>query len=447
MRKLATLALKEVKLAFRDVGALVTMLVTPLVLTLAIGAAFGTGGGGLSDVPVLLLIQDAGPMSQIVVEVFTSAELADLLAPEIVSDEAAARSRVERDEVAALVIVPPGFSQRIAPELARIEETLGIDLLDLGPAQTAPFPEELWPEISRLFLETVEMDEDPLVVEVYASPNWRISAGVIRGILTQVLAQINTTTQGTATIIEALLTRGSRDGENQDIDADPFLLAAEMGLDDTTATQLPVRVDIVSPSGRSFRWLDYSATSMAVLFLMFAVTSGGRTLLAERQAGTLPRLLVSPTPALTILTGKMGGVFVTGLMQVFVLWGATALLGAYWGPPPGVMAAIVALVLCATGVGALISAWAQNAGQASAIGTAVTLIASAVSGTFFPRMNLPEWVQTVSLVTPNAWGIEMFSALQSGQGLAEILPFLGGALGLTIIYYVAAAAGFRRQFR
>lgn len=76
----------------------------------------------------------------------------------------------------------------------------------------------------------------------------------------------------------------------------------------------------------------------------------------------------------------------------------------------------------------------------------MTLIASAVSGTFFPRMNLPQWVQTISLITPNAWGIELFSALQTGRGLLDILPLLGGALALTAAYYVAALIGFRRQF-
>jgi len=87
MRKLLTLALKEVKLAFRDVGAIVTMLVTPLVLTLAIGAAFGTGDGVLSDIPVLVLNQDAREMSRFVEEALTSEEVEDLLAPELVPDE------------------------------------------------------------------------------------------------------------------------------------------------------------------------------------------------------------------------------------------------------------------------------------------------------------------------------------------------------------------------
>ena len=129
--------------------------------------------------------------------------------------------------------------------------------------------------------------------------------------------------------------------------------------------------------------------------------------------GTLPRLLNSAMTALTV---------------------------------PAALLSIFALVLCASGVGALISAWAKNAGQASAIGTAVTLVGSAVSGTFFPREGLPDWLQSLSLITPNAWGIEIFSELQLGKGMVEILPRLGGVLLLTFIYYGVALVGFRRQF-
>jgi hypothetical protein len=61
-------------------------------------------------------------------------------------------------------------------------------------------------------------------------------------------------------------------------------------------------------------------------------------------------------------------------------------------------------------------------------------------------MNLPQWVQKVSLFTPNAWGIEIFAALQSGDGIAAILPYLGWLALLTLGYYGVALVGFRRQF-
>ena len=71
MRKLWILTLKEIRLAFRDRGLIITMLVTPLVITLVIAGAFGNGGGSaLSDIPVLLINKDEGFLGEELVDVF-----------------------------------------------------------------------------------------------------------------------------------------------------------------------------------------------------------------------------------------------------------------------------------------------------------------------------------------------------------------------------------------
>jgi ABC-2 type transport system permease protein len=425
LRKLWVLALKEVRLAFRDVGAILTMLATPLALTLAIAAAFGGGGSSpIADIPVLVLNQDTGQMSGTLVDALLSDQLGDLLEPEVVTDEAAARARVEADQVAALVVIPPDFSARLMP-VGSME--LRVDSSGAALSQAA------------------DTDEPPAVVEVYASPQWRISTAVVKAVVGQVLERMHLVVQGYNATMGRLILVGGLGAANQDQLAQAGQSVGEQLVQGAESENL-VRLEVTS-TRRPFNWLDYSAASMAILFLMFSATAGGRTLLAEREGGTLPRLLVSPTPAITILVGKMAGVALTGILQVMILWGASSLLiGAYWGEPLGVAVTILALVLAATGVGALIAAWAKTPQQAGAIGTAVTLVAAALSGSFFPRMNLPAWVQRISMLTPNAWGIELFTDLQAGDVLADVLPLLGGLLLLTLAYYVAALIGFRRQF-
>ncbi|MCK7526881.1 MAG: ABC transporter permease [Ignavibacteriales bacterium] len=51
--------------------------------------------------------------------------------------------------------------------------------------------------------------------------------------------------------------------------------------------------------------LAYMAPGMALMFLMYTVSYGGRSILAERAQGTLPRLLVSPTSTAQMLGGKV----------------------------------------------------------------------------------------------------------------------------------------------
>jgi ABC-2 type transport system permease protein len=324
-----------------------------------------------------------------------------------------------------------------------------LDLAAMSEEEVAALPEETLATIGALFAVASEVEVEPAVIEVYASPDWRISTSVVKSVVTQGVEMMNIQMQGMMTVMERIV-RGQLEagGEMDSLEGELALSGDGVGWEDPNVEELPVQLEVVSPTGRGFNWLDYSATSMAILFLMFAVTSGGRTLLAEREGGTLPRLLVSPTPPLTVLLGKMAGVALTGVLQVAILWGATTLLlDAYWGHPLAAAVSIVMLVLSATGVGAVISAWSTSPVQAGTIGTAFTLVGAATAGTFVPRSLLPEWLQQISLVTPQAWAIEIFSRLQTGRTLVSILPLLGGLFLLTVLYYVVALLGFRRQFQ
>ena len=112
-----------------------------------------------------------------------------------------------------------------------------------------------------------------------------------------------------------------------------------------------------------FDIMAYMAPGMALLFLMYTVSYGGRSILLERSQGTLPRLLVSPTSSTQVLGGKVIGIFLTGVAQVGILILASALFfGVRWGDPLGVAVLILATVFGATGWGMLITAMARTPG-------------------------------------------------------------------------------------
>ncbi len=436
MGKLWILTWKSVKLAFRDKGAVVMMLVVPFVLTLLIAAAFGGGGASLSDIPVLVVNHDDGPFGDTMVQALV--DTAPLLAVTPTTDEAAARAQVDAGDAAALVVIPAGLSEHVFPFAAMVKESLGIDLYTASGDALEALPPEQQQLLGQLYRQAQAAPPSPVTVEIYGGREWPISVTALRGVVTGILERMHMTVRGVTTVMGTIIQAQVAAGQKPQAGPPP---------DAATETTLPIHVEVVVPKGRAFNWLDYSAASMALFSLMFTVAAGGRALLEERERGTLPRLLVTPTSAPVIITGEMGGIALTGLLQMVFLWGATTILiGAWWGPPLGVAPVLVGLVLCATGMGALITAWSRTPRQAGAIGMAVSLIGAAFSGTFFPRFNLPPWVQYLSLVTPNAWGIELFSRLQSGSTFAELLPWLGGMAGVTAFYFIVALVGFRRQF-
>ncbi len=82
--------------------------------------------------------------------------------------------------------------------------------------------------------------------------------------------------------------------------------------------QIQVTAPSLSTSDR-FNYLARYAPSLATLFLMFAMMSVARPLLAEREAGTFDRLRASPVSAAELLGGKILGVFSIALLEMVAL--------------------------------------------------------------------------------------------------------------------------------
>jgi ABC-2 type transport system permease protein len=154
---------------------------------------------------------------------------------------------------------------------------------------------------------------------------------------------------------------------------------------------------------------------------MYTVTSGGRSILAERSEGTLGRLLVSPTTPVQILGGKVFGIYLSGAVQMLILIGASSVFfGLKWGDPLGVLVLVLAAVFGATGWGMLITALARTPAQVGSIGTAIMLIFGILGGSFINLEQMPPFVQTLSKITPNAWSLDGFTTLGLGGALRDL---------------------------
>jgi ABC-2 type transport system permease protein len=423
MKKWLTIALKDLTIMFRDLAALVWMLAMPIALTLAMAFAFGrlTGGGqaaGLSGIPVIVVDLDGGLMSQPFAQAFQAPELAGLIDATISADEAAARQAVEEDKVAGAVIIPAGFTEKIIPP--------GLQQGDFSA-----------------FLH-----HEPGVVEVVSSPQRPISSSIVRSIVNAVLNRMTAASAAAQTSIMQLIAGGYLSPQDlQQIGSEIGMRAGEQASQETLLN-LSVRSAGSSGASGGFDWMAYMAPSMAVLFLMFTVSLGARSVLAERQWGTLQRLLISPTSPAQVLGGKLSGIFLTGLAQMAILILFSALIfGVRWGAPVALIGLSVATVFAASGWGALIAAYSKSPGQAMSIGSMLALVFAGLAGNFVPRQNYPEWLQQIGLITPNAWALEGFQALgQGGEAQEVLLPIMALTL-MGIILFNAATVLFRRQYK
>ena len=411
MNKLLLIGLKDLKLMFRDRAALTFALLAPFLLTIGMGfvsGRFSGNSGGISDIPVIIVNLDNEQLGNALADVFSSEELADIVEPTASSDPEAARRLIDEDQASAAVIIPAGFTRSIIPA----EGTM---------------------------FDANSIPSENVQIEVYSNPSRPTGAGVIKAIVDEFVSRVEEGRTSGMTSIVQLMSSGLLNLNNAESEA----RALFENVDKSESVAITLKTDKEGAQAVEFDLLAYFAPGMALMFLMYTVSYGGRSILAERAQGTLPRLLTSPTSTTQFLGGKVLGVFFMGIAQVGILILASALFfQVKWGDPLGMVALILAAVFGATGWGMVITAFARTPAQVGSVGSAIMLIFGILGGSFINLEQLPPLIQTVSKITPNAWGLDGFTTLALGGTLKNLgapitaLLIMGAVLfGVSVVLF------------
>ena len=166
-----------------------------------------------------------------------------------------------------------------------------------------------------------------------------------------------------------------------------------------------ISVSTMSLGNASRGVLDYFAPSIAVVFLFIGGGLGMRSLMLERSGGTLVRIAAAPLRPSRIVIGKMLAIFVTGLVSILLVWGATTVLfGADWGAPLGVLLLSIGAAAAMCGLGAFLTSLARNEQEAFGVALIVGLFLSLVGGNLLPPGSLPEFLQIAESRHPERVG-------------------------------------------
>jgi len=414
MNKLFLIGLKDLKLMFRDRAALTFMLLAPFLLTIGMGFVTGRFSGnssGISDIPVVIVNLDKQELGNALEDLFNSEDMADLMEPTASSDPKAARQLIDSDGASAAVIIPEGFTRSIIP------------------AQGTMFNTDTIPP------ENVQ-------IEVYANPSRPTGAGIVKAIVDEFISRVEEGRTSGMTSIVGLLESGLLDSQNAESEARSLF----ENVDQTESTAISLKTDKEGADAVEFDLLAYFAPGMALLFLMYTVSYGGRSILAERSQGTLPRLMISPTQTTQVLGGKVLGIFFMGVAQVGILILASAMFfQVKWGDPLGVLALILAAVFGAAGWGMLITSLARTPAQVGSTGSAIMLIFGILGGSFINLDQFPPFMRAISKITPNAWGLDGFTTLALGGTLKNLMEPITALLVMGAMLFGIAVVLFSRN--
>jgi ABC-2 type transport system permease protein len=169
-------------------------------------------------------------------------------------------------------------------------------------------------------------------------------------------------------------------------------------------------------------------------------------LVSEREEGTLPRLITMPVSKVSIMLGKLAGIFVVGVAQIALLiLAGVFLFGVSWGQSLAALTLVVlSFALAATSLGALLAAFTRTAAQATALDNIIVLSFSALGGTWWPLEIVPKWMQVLAHALPTAWAMDAFhDIITRGLSVEAVLPEVGALLGFAAVFFTIGIWRFR----
>lgn len=168
----------------------------------------------------------------------------------------------------------------------------------------------------------------------------------------------------------------------------------------------------------------------------------------ERQAGTLRRLLTTPTSRGTYLFGSILGNVFWALVQMalLVLFGALV-LGVPWARQPLALAIMmVASCLAAAAFGTMLGTFVRTADQANGLSIMLGMVMALLGGCWYPVELFPQVVRTAVKVLPTTWAMQgMTDILLRNQGVTGILPEAGVLLIFAAVFFTLGIWRFRYE--
>lgn len=208
-----------------------------------------------------------------------------------------------------------------------------------------------------------------------------------------------------------------------------------------TAEAPQVVLDEVKPTSVE----DASLTTIQYLtpgLLGWAVSISGvfgaaATLVDWRKNKILRRLRLSPVAIPSVIGARVGVSMAVSMVQLAIFIAVASLpffglhlTGYWWMAIPVLMVGTLAFLALGMVVGAI----AKTGEGASGLGNLIVMPMAFASGSFFPLDQAPQWLQTVSLVSPLRYiNDALLDVMVRGDTPASVLPELGILAAFTVV--------------
>ena len=426
MRSILDIAMKDLKLLFRDKAAMFFLLLFPILMGVFFGFIYKDMGkksaGGLH---IAIVDDDQSEMSKKFVDILKNNE--NITVVESSLEEA--KQKIRNKKLAGVVVVTPGFGENAGLLWSDQPAKIRIGKDPSRAAATGMLNGYVMEAVGQLIPErlsnvnslrsSIEKQQE----SIKKNPDTPAATKLVLG----------TMFSSMMTFFEDLDAVQENQSNSGNEDAGPGFQLAEVETFDAFAKSNSVSSRVKSGWDISF--------PAAILWGVMGCASGfAISLVRERSRGTLMRLQSSPISNGQLIAGK-------GLACYLAILGVVALmitLGVILGmrPEQPLMLVISAMFIafCYVGIMMAMSALGNSEEAVGGAGWAINVVFAMFGGGMIPLLFLPSFMKTLSNYSPVAWSIlSLEGAIYRGFGIEQFVKpwailfamgFIGFAIGI-----------------
>ncbi|MDP4091162.1 MAG: ABC transporter permease, partial [Bacillota bacterium] len=386
------IALKDLRITLKDKRALAMIMLMPIALIFVLGmglsSAFKSDGGNIKQFDVAVIDKDQGILAENFKSFLEIDGIKKLINAKYMNYEDA-EGKVKNGEIPAMIVIPEGAS-------AAMEKGNQVELQIVEDSGSS-----LKANIVRSLVKSFA-DSASAVYGAQSSAGTVLSDYKFNG------------TIDTGRILSMLNDNGTGNFKENTVEGQKVVSA-----------------------------MQYYSAAMLVMFILSVAMMGTSSVIQEREEKTLLRLMGTTVSKRTVLTGKLLGLFLIGVLDVSVLIVFTSyIFDTDWGNSlGGIIVLSAALLFAACGFAMFIATLFKTAKGVQGASSPIVMVMSFLGGSMFPIYSMPDAMQTAAKIVPNNWGLRGYISLMLGNGMGSIVT---PALVLTAFGAVMLVIGIFR---
>ena len=400
-KKMMWMFKKDIMVLWRHKPRLIALILFPIIMI----TLFGYGmGGTLTNIPVVVVSQSNGPVTNATLNAIKSTSLYNVV--NVINDPNKGKQMVMDGQVKAAIILPSNYDdmQSQTPKNVIIDA----DSSDqMATGALIPTTQALFSQISN-----------QLGIQELQSMGLSSSAAQS----SQIQVQSQTSSQLLSS--PATTTSGGINFQNI-VNSINFQINKLYG---------------------NISYIDFLVPGVLAMVVLFSCMFGmGESIAGERERGELARLFMTPTSITTIVGGKiLSKLTIETGRAVILIVVAIILFGiVIAGSMLLTLLLLVLVALCFVGFGIMISARVSTQEDYMQMVQPITLPMMFMSGVFYPVETMPWIFQKIAYILPLTYANDALRAVMlKGVGIGAIWVDVVVLLGFTALFFGLGVRGF-----